>query len=336
MRVVVTGGAGFLGSHLCSALVRRGDSVVCVDDLSTGNLANIAELLGNRRFRFIEADVSAALDVHGHVDIVTHLASPASPPDYLRRPLETLAVGSRGTENALRLAQGSGARFVLASTSEVYGDPVEHPQREGYWGNVNPVGPRSVYDEAKRYAEAVTMAYRRHHGVDTGIIRIFNTYGPRMRPEDGRVVSSFITQALNGQPLTIYGDGTQTRSFCYVDDLVRGIVSMIDSSEAGPINLGNPEEHTVTELAELVLELVESESVVEHHPLPVDDPTRRRPDITAASERLGWGPEVPTVEGLKRTVAWFGSLDTRAAGAALLGGQLDGQPMSAVRSDVAV
>ncbi len=336
MRIVITGGAGFLGSHLCDALVRRGDSVVCVDDLSTGNLGNIAELLGNRRFRFVRADVSAGLEVHGRVDAVAHLASPASPPDYLRRPLETLAAGSRGTENALRLAERSRARFVLASTSEVYGDPVEHPQREGYWGNVNPVGPRSVYDEAKRYAEAVTMAYHRHHGVNTGILRIFNTYGPRMRPEDGRVVSSFITQALNGQALTIYGDGTQTRSFCYVDDLVRGIVSMIDSKEVGPINVGNPEERTVTELAELVLELTGSESVVEFHPLPVDDPIRRRPDITAASERLGWGPEVPTVEGLKRTVVWFGSLDTRAAGAALLGGQLDGQPMSAVRSDVAV
>jgi nucleoside-diphosphate-sugar epimerase len=336
MRIVVTGGAGFLGSHLCDALVHRGDSVVCVDDLSTGSPANLADLIGHRRFRFVEADVSAGLEVHGHVDVVAHLASPASPPDYLRRPLETLAVGSRGTENALRLAQRSGARFVVASTSEVYGDPVEHPQREGYWGNVNPVGPRSVYDEAKRYAEAVTMAYRHHEGVNTGIVRIFNTYGPRMRPEDGRVVSSFITQALNGQALTIYGDGTQTRSFCYVDDLVRGIVGMIDSDETGPINLGNPEERTVTELAELVLDLTGSDSVVEYHPLPTDDPTRRKPDITVASERLGWRPEVSTAEGLIRTAAWFGSLDTRAAGLALAGGQLDGQPLSTVRRGLAV
>jgi len=336
MRIVITGGAGFLGSHLCDVLVRRGDRVVCVDDLSTGSVANIAELLGCRRFHFIEADVSAALAVHGHVDVVAHLASPASPPDYLRRPLETLAVGSRGTENALRLAERSRARFVLASTSEVYGDPVEHPQREGYWGNVNPVGPRSVYDEAKRYAEAVTMAYHRHHGVNTGIVRIFNTYGPRMRPEDGRVVSSFITQALNGQALTIYGDGSQTRSFCYVDDLVRGIVSMIDSGEVGPINLGVPEERTVTELAELVLELTGSDSVLEYHPLPTDDPTRRRPDITLATARLGWRPEVSTEEGLQRTHAWFRSVDTRAAAAALVGGQLNGQPPSTFTVDVAV
>jgi dTDP-glucose 4,6-dehydratase len=324
MRIVVTGGAGFLGSHLCDALIARGDSVVCVDDLSTGNLDNIADLIGHRRFRFIEADVAAALDVHGPVDVVAHLASPASPPDYLRRPLETLAVGSRGTENALRLAHRSGARFVLASTSEVYGDPVQHPQREDYWGNVNPVGPRSVYDEAKRFAEAVTMAYRRHYGVDTGIFRIFNTYGPRMRPEDGRVVSSFISQALNGQPLTIYGDGAQTRSFCYVEDLVRGIVTMIDSSEVGPVNLGNPEERTVTELAELVLELIDTPSRPEYHPLPIDDPTRRCPDISAAAERLGWRPAVSTEDGLRRTVAWFRTRDTRTAVDALVGGQLDG------------
>jgi nucleoside-diphosphate-sugar epimerase len=329
MRIVITGGAGFLGSHLCDALVRRGDTVVCVDDLSTGNLVNITELLEFRQFSFVQTDVSASLDVPGRVDAVAHFASPASPPDYLRRPLETLAVGSRGTENALRLAEHSGARFVLASTSEVYGDPVEHPQREGYWGNVNPVGPRSVYDEAKRYAEAVTMAYHRHHGSNTGIIRIFNTYGPRMRPDDGRVVSSFITQALNGQPLTIYGDGTQTRSFCYVDDLIRGIVGMIDSDEVGPINLGNPEERTVTELAELVLELTGSKSLVEYHPLPTDDPTRRRPDLTLATARLGWRPEVSTHDGLQRTSAWFAARpeESRAAAGALAGGQLDGKPV---------
>src|ERR687893_1071751 len=245
MRVVITGGAGFLGSHLCDALVNRGDIVVCVDDLSTGNLANISELVGHRRFRFVRADVSAGLEVHGHVDAVAHLASPASPPDYLRRPLETLAVGSRGTENALRLAERSRARFVLASTSEVYGDPLEHPQSEGYWGNVNPVGPRSVYDEAKRFAEAVTMAYHRHHGIDTRIVRIFNTYGPRMRPHDGRVVTNFIVQALNNEPLTVYGDGSQTRSFCYADDEVDGIYRLFMHGTPEPTNIGNPDEYTV-------------------------------------------------------------------------------------------
>ena len=323
MRIVVTGGAGFLGSHLCEALIRRGEVVVCVDDLSTGNLDNIADLMGHRRFRFVEADVCADLDLPGPANVVAHLASPASPPDYLRRPLETLAVGSRGTENALRLAERSCARFVLASTSEVYGDPIEHPQREEYWGNVNPVGPRSVYDEAKRYAEAVTMAYRRHHDLNTGIFRIFNTYGPRMRPDDGRVVSSFIAQALNVQPLTIYGDGSQTRSFCYVDDLVSGIIAMIDSTEAGPINIGNPDERTVTELAELVLKITESRSKLEYHPLPTDDPTRRKPDIALAREHLGWRPEVDTEDGLKRTVDFFKSRreSTRAAAAALSGGQ---------------
>lgn len=329
MRVVVTGGAGFLGSHLCDALIARGDTVTCVDDLSTGSTTNIDGLLGHDRFTFVAADVSVALDVPGKIDVVAHLASPASPPDYLRRPLETLAVGSRGTENGLRLAERTGARFVLASTSEVYGDPVEHPQQEGYWGNVNPVGPRSVYDEAKRYAEAVTMAYRRHHGVDTGIFRIFNTYGPRMRPQDGRVVSSFISQALNGQPLTIYGDGTQTRSFCYVDDLVGGIVAMIDKPEVGPVNLGNPEERTVTELAELVLDITGSRSGIEYHPLPTDDPTRRRPDIAVALRTLGWAPQVRTEDGIARTVEWFAAQDTAAAAATLIGGQLDGAPAEA-------
>ncbi len=322
MRIVVTGGSGFLGSHLCDALIRRGEVVVCVDDLSTGNLDNIADLMSHRRFRFVKADVSAGLDLPGPVNVVAHLASPASPPDYLRRPLETLAVGSRGTENALRLALRSDARFVLASTSEVYGDPNEHPQREGYWGNVNPVGPRSVYDEAKRYAEAVTMAYRRHHDLNTGILRIFNTYGPRMRPDDGRVVSSFIAQALNVQPLTIYGDGTQTRSFCYVDDLICGIIAMIDSTEAGPINIGNPDERTVTELAELVLKITESRSKLEYHPLPTDDPTRRKPNITLACEQLGWRPEVNTEDGLRRTVEFFKYRleSARTAAATLSGG----------------
>ena len=326
MRIVVTGGAGFLGSHLCEALIRRGEVVVCVDDLSTGNLDNIVDLMGHRRFSFVEADVSAGLDLPEPVNVVAHLASPASPPDYLRRPLETLAVGSRGTENALRLALRSDARFVLASTSEVYGDPIEHPQREGYWGNVNPVGPRSVYDEAKRYAEAVTMAYRRHHDLNTGILRIFNTYGPRMRPDDGRVVSSFIAQALNVQPLTIYGDGTQTRSFCYVDDLVCGIIAMIDSTEAGPINIGNPDERTVTDLAELVLRITESRSKLEYHPLPTDDPTRRKPNITLAWKNLGWRPEVDTEDGLRRTVEFFKSRleSARTAAAAQSGYQSTG------------
>jgi dTDP-glucose 4,6-dehydratase len=307
MRVVVTGGAGFLGSHLCDALIARGDSAVCVDNLSTGRPANVAHLMDSAGFAFVEADVSAALDVPGPVDAVAHLASPASPPEYLRLPLETLAVGSRGTENALRLAQQHGARFVLASTSEVYGDPAVHPQSEDYWGNVNPVGPRSVYDEAKRFAEALTRAFQNTNGVNSGIIRIFNTYGPRMSARDGRIVTNFIAQALNGDPLTIYGDGSQTRSFCYVDDLIRGIVAMIDSAESGPVNLGNAEEFTVAEFAQLVLRLTGSDSPVEHLPLPVDDPTRRCPVITRASQVLGWQPQVTVEDGVRRTIEWFRS-----------------------------
>jgi nucleoside-diphosphate-sugar epimerase len=307
MRVVVTGGAGFLGSHLCDAIMARGDSAVCVDNLATGRPDNVAHLMGQPGFTFVEADVSSALDVPGPVDAVAHLASPASPPDYLRLPLETLAVGSHGTENALRLAHRHGARFVLASTSEVYGNPAVHPQTEDYWGNVNPVGPRSVYDEAKRFAEALTRAYRETHGVNAGIIRIFNTYGPRMSARDGRIVTNFITQALNGDPLTIYGDGSQTRSFCYVDDLIRGIVSMIDCAESGPVNLGNPEEFTVAEFAQLVLRVTGSGSPVEHLPLPVDDPTRRCPVITRASQVLGWQPQIRVEDGVRRTVEWFRS-----------------------------
>jgi nucleoside-diphosphate-sugar epimerase len=307
MRVVVTGGAGFLGSHLCDAILARGDSAVCVDNLATGRPDNVAHLMDSPGFTFVEADVSLALDVPGPVDAVAHLASPASPPEYLRLPLETLAAGSRGTENAVRLAHQHGARFVLASTSEVYGDPAVHPQSEDYWGNVNPVGPRSVYDEAKRFAEALTRAYRDTKGVNAGIIRIFNTYGPRMNAQDGRIVTNFITQALNGDPLTIYGDGSQTRSFCYVDDLIRGIVRMIDSAEAGPVNLGNPEEFTVTEFARLVLRLTGSDSPVEHLPLPVDDPTRRCPVITRASQALGWQPQVRVEDGIRRTIEWFRS-----------------------------
>jgi nucleoside-diphosphate-sugar epimerase len=307
MRIVVTGGAGFLGSHLCDAILARGDSAVCVDNLATGRPDNVAHLMDSPGFTFVEADVSLALDVAGPVHAVAHLASPASPPEYLRLPLETLAAGSRGTENALRLAHQHGARFVLASTSEVYGDPAVHPQSEDYWGNVNPVGPRSVYDEAKRFAEALTRAYRDTKGVNAGILRIFNTYGPRMNAQDGRIVTNFITQALNGDPLTIYGDGSQTRSFCYVDDLIRGIVRMIDSAEAGPVNLGNPEEFTVTEFARLVLRLTGSDSPVEHLPLPVDDPTRRCPVITRASQALGWQPQVRVEDGIRRTIEWFRS-----------------------------
>jgi dTDP-glucose 4,6-dehydratase len=255
----------------------------------------------------VEADAAIGIDVGGPVDVVAHLASPASPRDYLQHPLETLAVGSRGTENALRLADHHGARFVLASTSEVYGDPGVHPQHEEYWGNVNPVGPRSVYDEGKRFAEAMTSAFRRARGVKTGIIRIFNAYGPRMSARDGRVVTNFIIQALNSDPLTVYGDGSQTRSFCYVDDLTRGIVSMIDSAEAGPVNLGNPEEYTVADLAKLVLRITESDSPVQRFPLPQDDPVRRCPQITRADRVLDWRPEIPTEEGVRRTIEWFRS-----------------------------
>jgi dTDP-glucose 4,6-dehydratase len=307
MRVVVTGGGGFLGSYLCEALLRRGDAVACLDNFSTGRPGNIAHLREFPAFEFIHADVSVAVDVRGPIDAVAHLASPASPPDYLRLPLQTLAVGSRGTENALELARRNNARFLLASTSEVYGDPLVHPQDEEYWGNVNPVGPRSVYDEAKRYAEAVSLAYQRSLGVDVGIIRIFNTYGPRMRLHDGRVVTSFIAQALSGEALTIYGDGKQTRSFCYVSDLIRGLIAMLDSCETGPFNLGNPEEWTVSDLAQLVLEITGSDSEIQYHPLPTDDPVRRRPVITRAYAHLGWSPEVPVADGVRRTVEWFRS-----------------------------
>ncbi|MFG2638398.1 UDP-glucuronic acid decarboxylase family protein [Streptomyces sp. NPDC048362] len=340
MRVAVTGGGGFLGSHLCEALLRRGDEVVCLDDFSTGDPANVAAFLEDPAFELLVGDVSRTIDVPGVVDAVAHLASPASPPDYLGRPLETLAVGSRGTENALRLATRHDARFLLASTSEVYGDPEVHPQEENYWGHVNPIGPRSVYDESKRFAEALTQAYRTHLGANTGIVRIFNTYGPRMRPHDGRVVSNFVVQALAGEPLTVYGDGKQTRSFCYVDDLVRGILAMLDRDEPGPVNLGNPVELTVLKLAEHVLELTDSPAEIRFRPLPVDDPTRRRPVIARAAERLGWVPEVGIEDGLRRTVHWFaGQLDAvTAAAAAIRGGQQGGvtaawpRPSGATRS----
>jgi dTDP-glucose 4,6-dehydratase len=304
-RVVVTGGAGFLGSHLCDRLLDRGDSVVCVDNLITGNLANVAHLQDNHAFEFVDHDVSNHLEVDGEVDAVLHFASPASPIDYLEMPIQTLKVGSLGTHNTLGLAMAKNATFFIASTSEVYGDPHEHPQQESYWGNVNPVGPRGVYDEAKRFAEAITMAYHRYHGLDTRIVRIFNTYGPRMRPNDGRVVSNFIVQALQGQNLTIFGDGSQTRSFCFVDDEVRGLIALLDSGEHDPVNIGNPNEFTVTELADIVVDVVNSASEVEYHPLPVDDPTQRRPDITRAKELLGWEPTVRLREGIEKTAEYF-------------------------------
>ncbi len=305
MRVVVSGGAGFLGSHLCRALLARGDEVVCVDNLVTGTEDNIAELMLDRRFTFLFHDVSNHLIVPGDVDAVMHLASPASPKDFTEIPIKILKVGSLGTHNLLGLARARNARFFLASTSEVYGDPLVHPQVESYWGNVNPIGPRGVYDEAKRFAEAMTMAYHRQHGLDVRIVRIFNTYGPRMRPEDGRVVSNFIVQALRGAPLTVYGDGSQTRSFTYVEDEIRGFLALLDSHHVGPVNIGNPDEFTVAELADLVLELTGSPSRVERVALPVDDPTRRRPDITLARTELGWEPKIDLREGLARTIAWF-------------------------------
>lgn len=308
MRVAVAGGAGFLGSHLCDALLSRGDEVVALDNLSTGELSNLAAAHEHPRFQFVRCDVSVEVPVDGGVDAVMNLASPASPPAYLAMPLETLAVGSEGTRRLLELAERSGARFVLASTSEVYGDPEVHPQREEYWGHVNPIGPRSVYDESKRFAEALTMAHHRARGADVGIARIFNTYGPRLAPGDGRVVSNFVVQALRGEPLTVYGDGTQTRSFCYVDDLVAGLLALLDRDATGPVNLGNPFELTMLDLAERVLAATGSSSRLEHRALPTDDPTRRRPDIALAAELLGWSPAVGFDDGLARTVRYFGSL----------------------------
>jgi len=301
----VSGGAGFLGSHLCRALLARGDEVVCVDNLVTGTEENVDELMTDRGFTFVFHDVSTHVVVDGAVDAVMHLASPASPKDFTSIPIKILKVGSLGTHNLLGLAWAKGARFFLASTSEVYGDPLVHPQPESYWGNVNPIGPRGVYDESKRFAEALTMAYHRQHGVDVRIVRIFNTYGPRLRAEDGRVVSNFILQALRGEPLTVYGDGSQTRSFTYVDDEIRGFLALLDSDHVGPVNIGNPDEFTIAQLADLVLELTGSDSPVEHRDLPVDDPTQRRPDISLARAALGWEPEVPLREGLGRTIEWF-------------------------------
>ena len=328
-RIVVTGAAGFIGSHLCETLLARGDSVIGIDNLVTGDLNNIAHLRA-LDFQFIRHDVTQYIDVDGPVEYVLHWASPASPIDYLELPIQTLKVGSLGTHNALGLAKKKGATFVLASTSEIYGDPLEHPQKETYWGHVNPIGPRGVYDEAKRFAEAMTMAYHRYHGLDTRIVRIFNTFGPRMRANDGRVVSNFIVQALQGKPLSVFGEGQQTRSFCYVDDLVRGIVGLllVDSNKTveerkdkkflfsrakdhdepsvhDPVNIGNPRELTVIEIARLVLKLTGSSSEISFHPLPLDDPKVRRPDISRAKTLLKWEPQVALEDALARTITYF-------------------------------
>jgi dTDP-glucose 4,6-dehydratase len=330
MHILITGGAGFLGSHLCERLIAHGHDVHCLDNFITGRPENIAPLLGNEHFRFLKYNVCDYLHVDGPLDAVMHFASPASPQDYLEFPIATLKVGALGTHKALGLAKAKGARFLLASTSEVYGDPLVNPQPESYWGNVNPLSPRGVYDEAKRFAEAMTMAYHRYHGLDTRIVRIFNTFGPRMRPKDGRVVSNFIVQALQGNPLTVFGDGLQTRSFCYVDDLVTGIIALltIDSDKTvaqrtdrsgflsssaeplsetihDPVNIGNPRELTVMDIAQLVLKLTDSTSQIHHNPLPVDDPKVRRPDIRRAKTLLGWEPAVMLEEGLEKTIAYF-------------------------------
>src|SRR5947208_9378975 len=308
MRVLVTGAAGFLGSHLCDQLLAQGHRVVAMDNFITGSPANVAHLREHRDFQFVLHDVTNFIEVQGPLDGVLHFASPASPIDYLELPIQTLKVGSLGTHRPLGLAKAKRARFLLASTSEVYGDPLVHPQPESYWGNVNPIGPRGVYDEAKRFAEAITMAYHRYHGLDTRIVRIFNTYGPRMRPRDGRVVSNFIVQALNGEDLTIYGDGSQTRSFCYVDDEVEGIYRLFMNGDSQPTNIGNPIEFTVRQLAEMVVELTGTRSSIVSEPLPQDDPKVRKPDITRARTMLGWEPKVPLREGLVKTIEYFRGL----------------------------
>ena len=336
MRILITGGAGFLGSHLCERLVQAGHTVICMDNLLTGRMENIAHLLGDERFTFLKYNVCDYLHVEGPLDALLHFASPASPQDYLEFPIATLKVGALGTHKALGLARAKSARFLLASTSEVYGDPLVNPQPESYWGNVNPISPRGVYDEAKRFAEAMTMAYHRYHGIDTRIVRIFNTFGPRMRANDGRVVSNFIVQALQGKPLSVFGEGNQTRSFCYVDDLMRGIIALLfaDSdrtidqrtdkkfllTQAGqsdgpsvhePVNIGNPRELTVLEIAKMVLELTGSSSLISHHPLPTDDPKVRRPDISRARALLKWEPQVSLEDALGRTIRYFRSVLSR-------------------------
>ena len=305
---LVTGGAGFLGSHLCERLLREGHKVVCVDNLLTGKLGNIESLLDRADFQFIEHDVTRPFEVNVPLDNVLHFASPASPMDYLELPIQTLKVGSLGTHNTLGLAKAKEARYLLASTSEVYGDPLVHPQPETYWGNVNPVGPRGVYDEAKRFAEAMVMAYHRYHGLETRIVRIFNTYGPRMRPKDGRVVPAFIQQALLGEPLTVFGDGSQTRSFCYVDDEVEGIWRLLNSDTSDPVNIGNPHEMTILEFGQRIIDATDSKSEITFVDLPVDDPKTRQPDITRAREILGWSPQVDLQDGLGSTIEYFRTL----------------------------
>jgi len=304
-RAVVTGGAGFLGSHLCERLLDDGSEVVCLDNFLTGTPRNVEHLLSRDGFTLVKVDVTDYVHVPGPVDSVLHFASPASPIDYLQLPIETMKVGSLGTLHSLGLAKEKGARFLLASTSETYGDPQVHPQPETYWGHVNPVGPRGVYDEAKRFAEALTMAYRRTHGMDTKIVRIFNTFGPRLRINDGRAIPAFVTQALRGEPITVAGDGSQTRSVCYVDDLVDGILRLLRSDLAGPVNIGNPDEKSVLEIAELIRDLVGSSSPITYIERPTDDPTVRQPDITVAREQLGWEPKVAIADGLQRTITWF-------------------------------
>ncbi|RIK41123.1 MAG: NAD-dependent dehydratase [Chloroflexi bacterium] len=305
MRILVTGGAGFLGSHLCDRLLAEGHDVIAMDNLLTGTVDNIAHLAGNRRFHFVHHNVTNYIYLKGPLDAILHFASPASPVDYLELPIQTLKVGSLGTHNALGLAMAKQARFLLASTSEVYGDPLIHPQTEEYWGNVNPIGPRGVYDEAKRFAEAMTMAYHRSHGVDTRIVRIFNTYGPRMRLNDGRVVPNFVAQALRGEPLTVYGDGSQTRSFCYVSDLIEGIYRLLMSDEVEPVNIGNPTELTIREFAERINAITGNPGGIIFKPLPKDDPKQRKPDIGKAKRILGWEPRVPLQAGLEQTIDHF-------------------------------
>ena len=311
---VVTGGAGFLGSHLCDRLLAEGHRVIAIDNLITGNLENLAHLETEERFRFIRHDVTRRIDIEEPLDNVLHFASPASPIDYLELPIQTLKVGSLGTHNTLGLAKEKGARFLLASTSEVYGDPLVHPQPESYWGNVNPVGPRGVYDEAKRFGEAMAMAYYRYHSLQTRIVRIFNTYGPRMRPNDGRVVPAFIHQALSGEHLTVFGDGSQTRSFCYVSDLIEGIFRLLQSDETMPVNIGNPDEMSILQFAQRIVDFVDSDSEVEFRDLPIDDPKTRQPDITRAREALDWEPVVPFEQGLGHTVEYFSSRYAAGAG----------------------
>ncbi|MBM4311309.1 MAG: SDR family oxidoreductase [Deltaproteobacteria bacterium] len=305
MRTLITGGAGFLGSHLCDRFIHEGHEVICMDNLITGNMDNIAHLIGHERFRFIHHDVTEYIYVEGPLNYILHFASPASPIDYLELPIQTLKVGSLGTHKALGLAKNKKARLLLASTSEVYGDPLIHPQPESYFGNVSPIGPRGVYDEAKRFAEAITMAYQRFHGVETRIVRIFNTYGPRMRLNDGRVVPAFLGQALSGQPLTVFGDGSQTRSFCYVSDLVEGIYRLLLSAEPEPVNIGNPHEMTIMQFAEHVQKIAGTQLVIEQKPLPQDDPKVRQPDITKARQLLNWEPKVPFEQGIVTTMEFF-------------------------------